>query len=395
MGFQAEWKGCVGTRYKKTWCVRELWVSLVRHKQMMLVLNCLYRSSLLWFLRGCVFHIIGGAIYLSGIDMIHGTPVLDIKPYIAEYDSPQNLIQPLQDFNLQNNQYKSQNTFQSDGKTDHYDQRQLSRCDKPQACSHTKEKPKCEDGTSGTNYMKHDNSTKIQQNSPQPREIAADLGVESRSDQSLSVAEEQIGSNCPGKSFSEEGTEKRLKRGKEAVVAQGNSAEIQPVVRQCPSRMAGAAHCSAVPDWVREAPVAPLEVRFTPHAETDLEHLSSEGEPGTLCLLVWNESFSQIWYFWGQLYRGFVSMTGYTNCRSIQFCLGNSTIWRRAFFSTVSPRHSVKCLLRMAPASWGGAWFRASCQSVTVVPGVFKQRSEAKLCSFYTWIKFFHVLLSD
>ncbi|XP_045879743.1 tRNA (adenine(37)-N6)-methyltransferase isoform X1 [Meles meles] len=222
----------------------------------------------------------GGAIYLSGIDMIHGTPVLDIKPYIAEYDSPQNLIEPLQDFNLQNNQYKSQNTSQSNSKTDHCDQRQLSRCDKPQACSHTKEKPKChEDRTSGANYTKRDNSTKVQQNSPQPREKAADLGVESRSDQSLSVAEEQIGSNCLGKSFSEEGTEKRLKRGKEAVVAQGNGAEMQLVALYCPSRMAGAARCSAVPDWVREAPVAPLEVRFTPHAEMDLERLSSEGEP--------------------------------------------------------------------------------------------------------------------
>ncbi|XP_032809501.2 tRNA (adenine(37)-N6)-methyltransferase [Petromyzon marinus] len=30
----------------------------------------------------------GGALYLSGIDMIDGTPVLDIKPYIPEYDVP-------------------------------------------------------------------------------------------------------------------------------------------------------------------------------------------------------------------------------------------------------------------------------------------------------------------
>ncbi|XP_026361952.2 tRNA (adenine(37)-N6)-methyltransferase isoform X3 [Ursus arctos] len=216
----------------------------------------------------------GGAIYLSGIDMIHGTPVLDIKPYIAEYDSPQNSIEPLQDFNLQNNQYNPPNTSQANGKTDSCDQRQLSRCDKPQACSHTKEKPKCpEDRTSGENYMKHDNS-KIQQKSPQHRETAADLGLESRSDQSLSVAEEQIGPCCLEKSISEEDTEKRL-----TVTAQGSSAEMQPVAPLCPSRMADAARHSVVPAWVREAPVATLEVRFTPHAETDLKRLSSEGEP--------------------------------------------------------------------------------------------------------------------
>ncbi|EFB16847.1 hypothetical protein PANDA_002921, partial [Ailuropoda melanoleuca] len=214
----------------------------------------------------------GGAMYLSGIDMIHGTPVLDIKPYIAEYDSPQNLIEPLQDFNLQNSQYKPPNTSQANGKTDSCDQRQLSRCDKPQACSHTKEKPKCpEDRTSGENYMKHDNSTKIQQKFPQHREIAADLGLESRSDQSLSVAEERIGPCCLEKSISEEDTEKRL-----TVIAQGNSAEMHPVAPPCPSRMADAARHSVVPAWVREAPVATLEVRFTPHAETDLKRLSSE-----------------------------------------------------------------------------------------------------------------------
>nr|XP_046272325.1 tRNA (adenine(37)-N6)-methyltransferase [Scatophagus argus] len=32
--------------------------------------------------------IVGDTIYLSDIDMISGTPVLDIKPYIPEYDSP-------------------------------------------------------------------------------------------------------------------------------------------------------------------------------------------------------------------------------------------------------------------------------------------------------------------
>ncbi|KAJ8388260.1 hypothetical protein AAFF_G00135210 [Aldrovandia affinis] len=33
-------------------------------------------------------HITGDTLHLSGIDMITGTPVLDIKPYIPEYDSP-------------------------------------------------------------------------------------------------------------------------------------------------------------------------------------------------------------------------------------------------------------------------------------------------------------------
>lgn len=32
--------------------------------------------------------IIGNTLLLSAIDLLHGTPVLDIKPYVPEYDQP-------------------------------------------------------------------------------------------------------------------------------------------------------------------------------------------------------------------------------------------------------------------------------------------------------------------
>lgn len=211
--------------------------------------------------------------------MIHGTPVLDIKPYIADYDSPQNLIEPLGEFNLHNNQHKP--ITWSDGKTDSCAQQRPSERDEPQPCSCTKEKPNCpKDRTSGENGTQHD-TAKIQRSSPKHREIAADLGLGPRSGQSPSVAEEQMGPYHLEKSFSEEGTDQRPRRGKEAVVPQENSAEVQPVPLGHPSRLTDAAHSSVVPTWVREAPVATLEVRFTPHAEMDLGHLSSEGKSGT------------------------------------------------------------------------------------------------------------------
>lgn len=31
---------------------------------------------------------LGNSVYFSGVDMIDGTPVLDIKPYIPHYDAP-------------------------------------------------------------------------------------------------------------------------------------------------------------------------------------------------------------------------------------------------------------------------------------------------------------------
>lgn len=215
----------------------------------------------------------GGAVYLSGIDMIHGTPVLDIKPYIADYDSPQTLIESSGDFTLRNNQHKPKTVSQSEGKTDSCDWQQLSEYKESQPCRCTTEKPKCpEDRTSGENIAGSDDAANTQQSSPEPRERAAELGEES----SPRVAQEQSGPRIQEKSPSEEQEDSRLKRGEEAVAPEGHDPEMSP---KAPSRVAGAAHCSVVPAWVREAPVATLEVRFTPHAEMDLEHLSS-GEPG-------------------------------------------------------------------------------------------------------------------
>ncbi|XP_055283084.1 tRNA (adenine(37)-N6)-methyltransferase isoform X2 [Moschus berezovskii] len=224
----------------------------------------------------------GGAVYLSGIDMIHGTPVLDIKPYIADYDSPQNLIESSGDFTLQNNQHKPKTVSQSEGKTDSCDWQQLSGYKESQPCRCT-EKPKCpEDRTSGENNTGSDDTANTQQSSPEPREKAAELGEKS----SPRVTQEQSGPHSQEKSPSEEQEDNRLKRGEEAVVPEGHGPEMSP---KAPSTVAGAAHSSMVPAWVREAPVANLEVRFTPHAEMDLEHLSS-GEPVQFSCSVVSES---------------------------------------------------------------------------------------------------------
>lgn len=214
--------------------------------------------------------------------MIHGTPVLDIKPYIADYDSPQTLIESSGDFTLQNNQHKPKTVSQSEGKTDSCDWQQLSEYKESQPCRRTTEKPKCpEDRTSGENNVGSDDAANTQQSSPEPRERAAELGEES----SPRVAQEQSGPRIQEKSPSEEQEDSRLKRGEEAVAPEGHGPEMSP---KAPSRVAGAAHCSLVPAWVREAPGATLAVRFTPHAEMDLEHLSS-GEPGTFHFLFVNK----------------------------------------------------------------------------------------------------------
>uniref|UniRef100_A0A8C9QBK2 Uncharacterized protein n=1 Tax=Spermophilus dauricus TaxID=99837 RepID=A0A8C9QBK2_SPEDA len=124
-----------------------------------------------------------------------------------------------------------------------------------------------------------DSTGEGQQTLPTHRERATDFGLESRNDQSPSVAEEQIvlcglENSCP-----EEGTDKgpRSEEGaaEGAAVLQGSSVDMQPASPLCGARRADRAPHSVVPAWVREAPVAPLQVRFTPHAEKELGQLSS------------------------------------------------------------------------------------------------------------------------
>ncbi|XP_028626133.1 tRNA (adenine(37)-N6)-methyltransferase isoform X2 [Grammomys surdaster] len=208
----------------------------------------------------------GGAVYLSGIDMIHGTPVLDIKPYIADYDSPQN-------FSVQNSHYKLRAAAQSGGTANGCDQQLLSGCGEAQPCHSTEEKPKClEDRTSEENSQESRVMREIQHTSPEDRERAVDLALEPGRGESMDTSEDQLGPQ-ELKCFLEEGID-RPRKMEGALVLRRSSAETQWDA-SCHARTADRVPCSVVPSWVKEAPVAPLRVRFTPHAETELRKLSS------------------------------------------------------------------------------------------------------------------------
>ncbi|GAB1288482.1 tRNA (adenine(37)-N6)-methyltransferase [Apodemus speciosus] len=208
----------------------------------------------------------GGAVYLSGIDMIHGTPVLDIKPYIADYDSPQNLRE-------QNDRHRPGAAARSDGTANSCDLLLPSGCEKAQPCHSTKEKPKCPaDGTSEENSQKSRDTSEIQHTLPDGRESAVALALEPSRGESMDTAEDQLGPQQL-KSFLEEGTD-RPGKGEGALVLRGSSADTQWDA-SCRARTADRVACSVVPGWVKEAPVAPLQVRFTPHAEMDLRRFSS------------------------------------------------------------------------------------------------------------------------
>lgn len=55
--------------------------------------------------------IMENTIYFSGVDMIDQTPVLDIKPYIPQYDNPAVML-PVPEFEYNSNSSLSVNTYQ-------------------------------------------------------------------------------------------------------------------------------------------------------------------------------------------------------------------------------------------------------------------------------------------
>ncbi|KAM5194607.1 tRNA (adenine(37)-N6)-methyltransferase isoform 2-T2 [Mantella aurantiaca] len=192
----------------------------------------------------------GGTLYLSGIDMIQGTPVIDIKPYIAEYDSPR----PMHSFAEEPKENKRQH--------------------------------ECTDVTSGNqqeissqqfNLICHSIENKIEDKA----EISRSHG-EILNDHKQNVALETIDtSSLPGEDscslqkYSSRQIEKDLnipdQRTEFAYQVNTGRNDGKDRARTCDSY---------VPTWVTESPVPKLKVRFTPHAEMELKQFKAACDTG-------------------------------------------------------------------------------------------------------------------
>ncbi|XP_036597386.1 tRNA (adenine(37)-N6)-methyltransferase isoform X2 [Trichosurus vulpecula] len=203
----------------------------------------------------------GGAIYLSGIDMINGTPVLDIKPYIADYDSPQDLIEPLDELSLQEGERKD-----SINPAGNHEQQQRTEDFRPQYCNTEEKHP--EGQRAEEKYLKDKDSTEVKCLLSKGGSTAADCILETNTNESSSRDGGQTDWQQP-----KEDIDSGLSAVEGDAATQGNSLGTQH-----PSSAGVSAPASCVPSWVKDSPVTTLQVRFTPHAEMDLEHFSSEGD---------------------------------------------------------------------------------------------------------------------
>ncbi|TMS23157.1 tRNA (adenine(37)-N6)-methyltransferase [Larimichthys crocea] len=194
--------------------------------------------------------IVGDTIHLSSIDMIAGTPVLDIKPYIPEYDSPHTRM------GMDSQPYDSntdQPTASLDETTDTLNIREDADAQSDLEC----EKP--DDFGS--------------------KECEADVPV---TDSAKVCAQFSLHKALEGvKAYVTHDDLRQVScEGKDQV---SDSPKIKPPELTAEHPCYGEEAYSTIAGWIREPPVGSLEVRFTPHAERELAeflptHLSGPSE---------------------------------------------------------------------------------------------------------------------
>ncbi|NP_001089297.1 uncharacterized protein LOC734345 [Xenopus laevis] len=199
----------------------------------------------------------GSTLYLSGIDIIHGTPVVDIKPYIPEYDSPQPTI-PFEDVQRKSpyKQDESPNCALSETYTE--TEEKSTRPDQPTS-DHSPHSPDSEQHIP-------DNPSKIT-DIPKETSKLEDQNLKRTEKMPFPIFEDQY----PREPECEKATKDDL-----LTFTQEKASKSTAANNNCRTGE------SFVPTWVRDAPVAILKVRFTPHAEKELMQFkapNSTGEP--------------------------------------------------------------------------------------------------------------------
>ncbi len=206
-------------------------------------------------MHSCLYFL-GDTIHLSDIDMIAGTPVLDIKPYIPEYDSPHTRM------GMDSNADQPQATTASlDETTDILNLHKDSETD---AQLHQKRRRTDEEEEDVSGDVPAADSSRV------------------RAQFSLHSVLEEV------KAYVTQGDLRQL-----SCESEGQSVSDSPKTKPAESTVDhhpryGEEAYSSIAGWIREPPVGSLEVRFTPHAEKELaEFLPTHpsGKPDSQCAL--------------------------------------------------------------------------------------------------------------
>ncbi|KAG7459042.1 hypothetical protein MATL_G00227060 [Megalops atlanticus] len=185
----------------------------------------------------------GDTLYLSGIDMIAGTPVLDVKPYIPDYDSPRTGT----DFDLEENDDITMCSGGVDMQTGA--RNSLITSDSEEVTPEEEE----EQGFSPD--ARASVLEEISDGHPQMNDMTAVLREVKNYINQSDVFNQR-----------ESAEEKSPLRDHSQAQTRG-SQRCEPYAEMCYNK----ASVSKIAAWIRDPPVSALAVRFTQHAERDLK----------------------------------------------------------------------------------------------------------------------------
>ncbi|XP_051876027.1 tRNA (adenine(37)-N6)-methyltransferase isoform X1 [Pristis pectinata] len=264
-----------------------------------------HRPNAIGLTLGKLDRIEGDTLYLSGIDMIQGTPVLDIKPYIPDYDTPG--VDPMDNINDSQeicvtdeqcqgitNPISGVVTEESEDKESaHVKVASKIACDyvtdgvehSPKDATNPFRKTKGEivdeEGNVGkmsshtiNKTPKKENYCKYQLRSEKVDQLS---GKGSASYESIHLTVEKIKSQLIHSDIVNHITEEDqvicFKPEKSLTVSKRKKTKNVIAINTPWNKLSN----GNIATWIKQSPVTSLEVRFTPHAEMDLQQFQAPG----------------------------------------------------------------------------------------------------------------------
>lgn len=189
---------------------------------------------------------VGDTIHLSDIDMIDGTPVLDIKPYIPEYDSPHTRV-------VMDSEPYDSNTKQPSAATEEESNvLNLHKISETDVQSNVKRQRT--DDNAGSLLSRDTSEAVLEVPLADSSRVSAKFSPSKDLYNVLEEVKAYVSQDDPGQS-------------KDQV---SFSPKTKPPQLKVDRPCYGEEAYSTIAGWIREPPVGSLEVRFTPHAEREL-----------------------------------------------------------------------------------------------------------------------------
>ncbi|XP_069777929.1 tRNA (adenine(37)-N6)-methyltransferase [Narcine bancroftii] len=258
-----------------------------------------HRPNAIGLTLGKLDRIQGDTLYLSGIDMIQGTPVLDIKPYIPGYDTPrvdlteninachkhQEICEPVEQFQEITNPISGGVTGENEDKdSTHVIVASNIACDcSTERVEHSPKDPKSsfrkEKDDVGEEGKVGKISPRIVSKIPKEEKYCEQLaGKGSMSYESIHLAVEKIKSqlvHSDNINYITKEHQGMCLNPEKSVTCSQRKKPNKVVAINTPGNKWSHGNIGT---WLKQSPVNSLEVRFTPHAEMDLQQFQSPGK---------------------------------------------------------------------------------------------------------------------